>query len=308
MIFSKKKNKIHPAFTKKMILDGKKTAEKILESVRPRIEALKKGGIQPKLTIILVGENPASLSYTRQKKIFCESVGITYEQKNLPETVTQEKLISIINEINEDPKVHGLLVQLPLPKHINVPLIFKAINPKKDVDGFTAYNLGKMFLSTEFEHLPPATPKGVISLLNEYGIEIQGKEVVVVGHSNIVGKPLSVMFLNRNATVTTCHYYTKDLKKHTKEADILVVAVGKANLITKDMVKKGAVVVDVGVNRIADPSKKSGYRLVGDVDFEKVSGRASFITPVPGGAGPMTVASLVENLVTAAERLQHSEN
>lgn len=289
-----------------MLLDGKKTAENVLEKLKPRVEKLKKNNINPKLVVVMVGDNPASLSYIRQKKIFCESVGIQYEQRSFNENITTEKLVKEIHNINNDNLIHGVIVQLPLPKHIDIPVLFRAIDPHKDVDGFTAYNIGKMFLSTEFEHLPPATPKGIITLLNEYNTEYKGKEVVIVGHSNIVGKPMAIMFLNRDATVTVCHRDTKDLKSHTLKADILVVAVGKVNLITADMVKEGVIVVDVGINRIDDSSKKSGFRLVGDTDFEALKNKASYITPVPGGVGPMTVASLVENIVTAAERLNLS--
>ena len=210
-----------------------------------------------------------------------------------------EELIDKIRELNEDEKVHGILVQLPLPKGVYAPDVIKAIDPKKDVDGFTAYNLGKMMIGTEFEHLAPCTPLGVIRLLEHYDIEVRGKEVVVVGHSNIVGKPLSMMLLNRNATVTTCHIDTKDLAFHTKRADILCVGVGKPGLITAEMVKEGAVVVDIGVNRL-----KSG-KLVGDCNFEEISKKAAFVTPVPGGAGPMTVACLMENTVKAAARIHN---
>jgi methylenetetrahydrofolate dehydrogenase (NADP+)/methenyltetrahydrofolate cyclohydrolase len=286
-----------------MLLDGTKTAQKVLTRSIPRIEALKKRGIQPKLVIIMIGDNAASLAYIRQKQKFCEQVGIIYEQRNFDTSITTDELIIEIQKVNTDASIHGLIVQLPVPKQINIPLIIRAIEPKKDVDGFTAYNIGKMFLSTEFEHLPPATPKGIVELLEEYKVPLEGKEVVIVGHSNIVGKPVAVMLMNRNATVTVCHYYTKDLAEHTKRADILIVAVGKPKLITEDMVKKGAVVVDVGINRVEDASKKQGFSLVGDVDFDSISKKTSAITPVPGGVGPMTVAALVENIITATERL-----
>lgn len=291
-------------FLPPMILDGTATAEKMLQSLTVKRAALAERGIHAKLVIILVGNNPASLSYIRQKEKYCNQIGIIYEQRNFDESITTDELIVEIESINKDSSVHGLIIQLPLPKHVEVPLILRAIDPKKDVDGFTAYNLGKTFLSADFEHLPPATPKGVIHLLNTYNIELQGKEVVVVGHSNIVGKPMAVMLLNRNATVTVCHYYTKNLGEHTKKADIIICAVGKRNLITADMVKDGAVVVDVGINRIEDPTKKSGFRLVGDCDFENISPKAYAITPVPGGVGPMTVATLMENIITATQR-QH---
>jgi methylenetetrahydrofolate dehydrogenase (NADP+)/methenyltetrahydrofolate cyclohydrolase len=273
------------------LLDGKALSAKLIDSVKAEAAKLK-----PALAVILVGENPASLTYVKNKQKACEAAGIKYIEKRFPDTVTQKELLAEIDSINKDSSINGLIVQLPVPDQIYVPEIIRAIDPKKDVDGFNAYNLGKMFLSPEFEDLPPATPSGIIKLLDHYGIVIEGKEAVVVGHSNIVGKPISVMLLNRNATVTTCHIFTKDLKSHTKKADILVVAVGKQGLITGDMVKKGVVVIDVGTNRDKDG------KLCGDVDFESVSKKASFITPVPGGVGPMTVAALILNTVNAAKR------
>ena len=273
------------------ILDGKALSEKLVDSVKDKVYKLK-----PMLAVVLVGENPASMAYVRNKKRACERAGIDYSEFNYPTTITQEELLGKIDEINNDDSVNGLIVQLPLPDHIYVPAVIRAINPNKDVDGFHAYNIGKMFLNPEFEDLPPATPLGIVKLLDYYNIPIQGKEVVVVGHSNIVGKPISIMMLNRNATVTTCHIYTKDLALHTKRADILIVAVGKEKLITSDMVKEGVVVIDVGINR------NSEGKLCGDVDFDEVSKKASYITPVPGGVGPMTVAALVLNTVRATER------
>lgn len=286
-----------------MLLDGKKTAKNVLKRVKPRLEKLKKQNINPKMAIIMVGKNPASLSYIRQKRKFCESVGVLYEQRDFEENITTKELIKEIEDINKNNSIHGVIVQLPLPEQVNAPLLFRAIDPGKDVDGFTAYNIGKMFLSKDFEHLPPATPKGIITLLDEYQINVEGKEVVVVGHSNIVGKPIAIMLLNRGATVTVCHLKTKDLKEHVKKADIVIVAAGKVNLITADMVKDGVVIIDVGINKINDPDKEKGYRLVGDADFENIEKKASYITPVPGGVGPMTVASLVENVISASERL-----
>lgn len=273
------------------ILDGKSLSEKLIDSVKEKASKL-----NPKLAVILVGENPASLAYVRNKKKACERSGIEYAEYNFPTTITQEELLKKIDELNNDDSVNGLIVQLPLPDHIYVPEVIRAVTPSKDVDGFHAYNIGKMFLSPEFEDLPPATPLGIVKLLDHYNIPLQGKDVVVVGHSNIVGKPISMMMLNRNATVTTCHIYTEDLALHTRRADILIVAVGKEKLITEDMVKKDVVVVDVGMNRNADG------KLCGDVDFEKVSKKSSFITPVPGGVGPMTVAALILNTIRATER------
>lgn len=273
------------------ILDGKALSQQLIDSVKNEASKL-----SPTLAVILVGEDPASLTYVRNKKKACEQAGIKYQELRFPDTLTQNELLEEIQKLNQDDSINGLIVQLPLPDHIKVPLVIRAIDPKKDVDGFHAYNLGKMFLSPEFEDLPPATPSGIIKLLDHYNIPIRGQEVVVVGHSNHVGKPVSTMLLNRNATVTTCHIHTKDLASHTKRADILIVAVGKAGLITEAMVKEGVVIVDVGINRDKDG------KLCGDVDFENVSKKASFISPVPGGVGPMTVAALILNTVHAAKR------
>jgi methylenetetrahydrofolate dehydrogenase (NADP+)/methenyltetrahydrofolate cyclohydrolase len=273
------------------ILDGKALSEKLIDSVKAKAAKLK-----PKLAVIMVGEDPASLVYVRNKRIACERAGIKYEELKFPTSITQKELLNEIDKLNKDDSVNGFIVQMPLPNHIYMPEVIKAIDPQKDVDGFHAYNIGKMFLSPEFEDLPPATPFGVVKLLDYYDIPIQGKEVVVVGRSNIAGKPIGVMMLNRDATVTICHRLTKDLAFHTKRADILIVAVGKPNLITADMVKEGVVVVDIGMN------KKEDGKLCGDVDFENVSKKASFITPVPGGVGPMTVAALILNTVRATER------
>ena len=273
------------------ILDGKALSEKLIDSVKGKVSKLK-----PKLAVIMVGDDPASLAYIRNKKRACERAGIEYEEHKFPTSITHNKLLKEIDKLNKDDSVNGFIVQIPLPEHIYLPEVIRAINPKKDVDGFNAYNIGKMFLSPEFEDLPPATPLGIVKLLDHYNIPIQGQEVVVVGHSNIVGKPISIMMLNRNATVTTCHIHTKDLASHTRRADILIVAVGKPNLITADMVKEGVVVVDVGMNKTRDG------KLCGDVDFANVSKKASYITPVPGGVGPMTVAALILNTVRATER------
>ncbi|MEK7673475.1 MAG: bifunctional methylenetetrahydrofolate dehydrogenase/methenyltetrahydrofolate cyclohydrolase FolD [Patescibacteria group bacterium] len=279
------------------LLDGRKVSGEMLKSLTKEVNRLKFDHIHPKLAVILVGKDPASLSYIAQKQKACAQTGIEWEEFNYETDITTEDLIKKIQELNEDHNIHGILVQLPLPAHIYSPDVIKAIDPKKDVDGFTAYNLGKMFISKEFEHLPPCTPMGVIKLLEYYEIPIKGQEVVIVGHSNIVGKPLSAMLLNRDATVTTCHIHTKDLAFHTKRADILCIAVGKPGLISADMVKEGAVVIDIGVNRLENG------KLVGDIDFENVSKKASYVTPVPGGVGPMTVACLMENTVAAAKRL-----
>ncbi len=281
------------------ILDGIKVSKEILLKLEKEVNKMKLAHIHPKIVVILVGEDPASLSYIKQKQKACVETGIEWEQFDYDEDITTEELIEKIQELNADERVHGVLVQLPLPHHVSAPLVVKAIEPKKDVDGFTAYNLGKTLISVEFEHLAPCTPLGVIRLLEHYEIDVKGKEVVIVGHSNIVGKPLAMMLLNRNATVTVCHIDTKDLAAHTRQADILCVAVGKPNLITEEMVKDGVVVVDIGIN-ITESGK-----LVGDTQYKEISKKASFITPVPGGVGPMTVACLMENTVRAAKRLNN---
>ena len=274
------------------ILSGKEASAALLESLKDDVQRL-----DPHLVVVQVGDDPASSSYIKQKVKSCDKVGMRHTHKHLPADISLDDLLKTIDELNADDDVTGFFVQLPLPEHLmeHTPLIIREIEPKKDVDGFCAYNLGKMFLSTEYEDLPPATPSGVIWLLDYYNVEIEGKTAVVIGHSNTVGKPMSTMLLNRNATVTTCHIHTPDISVYTKEADILVVAVGKPGLITADMVKEGAVIIDVGITRTDDGLK-------GDVDFEPVSEKAGAITPVPGGVGPMTVASLIRNCVRSAER------
>lgn len=278
-----------------ILLDGRTLADTLLEQTKGDVRTLIESGTTPKLAVILVGEPAASVAYVKQKEKACATTGILYEHVGLAESVTTEALIETVEALAARDDVHGILVQLPLPAHVNTPLVLRAVPPKKDVDGFHAYNLGKMMLSTEFEHLVPCTPKGVIHLLEHYNIPLEGREVVVVGHSNTVGKPLSVMLMNRNATVTVCHKFTHDLAAHTRRAEILIVAVGKPGLITADMVRDGAVVVDVGINRVDG-------KLVGDVDFVAVSEKASHLTPVPGGVGPMTVACLMQNVVLAVSR------
>ena len=287
------------------LLDGKKVADEMYKHLRGEIAALRKKDIHPKLVIIQVGSDPASLSYIKSKRKVSENLGVTAELlKFEPDGIDTKIMIAKIHELNRDAAVNGILVQLPLPSHIYAPEVIKAIDPKKDVDGFTAYNLGKMFLGTEFEELAPCTPLGVIRLLEYYNIPLEGKEAVVVGASNIVGKPIATMLLNRKATVTVCHRMTKNLAAHTKKAEILVVAVGKEKLITVEMVRKGCVVVDVGINRTTEG------KLAGDVDFENVSKKASYITPVPGGVGLMTVACLMENVykATLKQKLGPSRN
>ncbi len=274
------------------ILSGTNLSQKILDGLKADVKRL-----NPKLVIVQVGNNPASDSYIRKKLESCEAIGMRHEHLHFPEDCTFKELVKTIHTLNEDADVTGYIIQLPLPGILqeNEPQLFREIDPYKDVDGFTAYNLGKMFLSTEFEHLPPATPAGIIALLEDAGIQIEGKCAVIVGHSNIVGKPLGTMLLNRNATVISCHKFTENLSHYTKQADILISAVGKPNLITADMVKPGVVVIDVGMNKVGD-------KLVGDVAFDEVSAIASAITPVPGGVGPMTVATLLKNCVRAKKR------
>lgn len=282
------------------ILDGRLVSDSLLTELQRAVKKLAAKRMFPKLIIILVGENPASLSYIRQKEKAAARTGIVSETMHLSVKTTTKKLIEIIEDLNADRSVHGILVQLPLPKHIEAPLVMRAIDPGKDVDGFGAYNLGKMMLSQEFEYLAPCTPRGIIKMLEYYNISPAGKHVVVVGRSNIVGKPVGIMLVNRDATVTVCHSKTKNLASYTKQADMLIAAIGQPKMITADMVKKGAVVIDVGVSRVENA-------LVGDVDFDRVKRKASFLTPVPGGVGPMTVACLMENVVRAAQRLSEAK-
>lgn len=275
-----------------LLLDGKAASKALLEFLKPMVESL-----NPKLVVIQVGNDPASTSYIRQKVKSCDAVSMRHEHIHLDEDITFDSLMETIEKLNTDDDVTGFFVQLPLPEHLHghEPEIIKAIDPKKDIDGFGAYNLGKMFLSKEFEHLPPATPSGIIKLLEHFDVSISGKHAVVVGRSNTVGKPIAMMLLNRNATVSICHSKTKNLADITRQADILIAAVGKPKMITEDMVKEGAVVVDVGIHR-------TDNGLCGDTDFDALKDKVSAISPVPGGVGPMTVASLIRNCVTAKER------
>lgn len=274
------------------ILDGRMVAKKIRQGLKSEVEDLRANGINPKLAVIMVGEDPSSKIYVKNKSIACNEVGIEYEEFLLSETTTMEELLDLIDKLNKDATIHGILLQSPIPKGLDINEAFRAIDPKKDVDGFNPFNVGKLCLGQDT--FVSCTPFGIIKLLGEYNIEIEGKNAVVVGRSNIVGKPMMQCLLNKNATVTICHSKTKDLKEVTKEADILVVAIGRANFITKDMVKENAVVIDVGINR------GENGKLCGDVDFEEVSKVASYITPVPGGVGPMTIAMLMNNIVKAA--------
>lgn len=276
------------------IIDGKILAKKIEAEVKSGVEALVNGrGVTPGLATILVGDDPASKMYVRLKHKACERVGIRAEDHFLPAETSQKELISVINTLNKDKNVHGILLQLPLPKHLFPQEAMEAIAPEKDADGFHPYNMGKLMIGDE--GLVPCTPHGVIRALEEYNVPIKGKNVVIVGHSNVVGKPLAAMFLNRNATVSVCHVFTDDLKKHTLDADILVVATGVKHLIKADMVKEGVVIFDVGITK-----EKDG--VYGDVDFENVIKKASLITPVPGGVGPLTIAMLMKHVLGCAEK------
>ena len=286
------------------IIDGKQVAADMQAELKKEVAKLKKQGIVPGLGVILVGEDPASKSYVSAKERACEELGIYSDDNHLPADTTQQDLIALINRMNTDPKINGILVQLPLPKHLDESEVLLAINPDKDVDGFHPTNIGKM-VSGQAAFLP-CTPHGVIQLLQRSGVKIEGSHVVVVGRSNIVGKPVANMLIQKNkggnATVTVCHTRTADLAYHTRQADIIIAAAGRPNTITADMVKDGVVVIDVGVNRIEDKTAKKGYRLVGDVDFEAVKEKASLITPVPGGVGPMTITMLLYNTVESAKK------
>ena len=292
------------------IIDGKQVAKEMREELKVKVAALKENGIVPGLAVILVGEDPASRSYVSAKEKACEEIGIYSDDNRLPADITQEELMAVVNEKNNDPKINGILVQLPLPSHLNESEVLLSIDPAKDVDGFHPINVGKMVVGEKA--FLPCTPHGVVQLLARSGVETEGAHVVVVGRSNIVGKPVANMLLqkkeNANATVTLCHTRTKDMASFTKQADIIIAAAGRPNTVTADMVKDGVVVIDVGVNRVEDATKKRGYRLVGDVDFDAVKEKASLITPVPGGVGPMTITMLLFNTVESAENLLKAVN
>ncbi len=284
-------------------MSGKEVATAIKDGLRPRIDALKARGVTPGLAAVLVGDDPASVSYVNGKAKACESLGLYSEVIRKTCTISQEELISVVRRLNDDHRIHGILVQSPLPPQINELDVTLAIDPKKDVDGFHPHNVGLMMIGRP--SLLPCTPHGIIKLLEHYQVSPAGKEAVVVGRSNIVGKPVAVLLMQKgamaDATVTVAHSRTPELAKVTLRADILIAAIGRPGIITADMVKQGAVVVDVGVNRVDDPSTPKGYRLVGDVDFENCKEKASYITPVPGGVGLMTIAMLMSNTVLAAE-------
>ncbi len=282
-----------PEVTDPRVIDGRKIAQGIEAKVKKEVEEfVKERGVKPALATILVGEHPPSKLYVKLKHWACKRVGILSEDHKFPQETKQEEIIRLIETLNSRKEIHGILVQLPLPKHIDERDVMTCISPEKDVDGFNPLNMGKMFIGRE--GFVPCTPKGIIRALEEFNIDPQGKEVVVVGHSNVVGKPAAVMLLNRNATVKVCHVFTKALKSHTKEADILIVATGVRGLIKADMVKEGAIVFDVGITW-------QDERVYGDVDFDDVLPKVKLISPVPGGVGPMTIAILMEHTLLAAK-------
>jgi methylenetetrahydrofolate dehydrogenase (NADP+)/methenyltetrahydrofolate cyclohydrolase len=276
------------------LIDGKKLSKKIEQEISKEVQELKSDGVVPGLAVILVGDDPASHTYVSMKEKSCKNVGFYSIVHKMPDTITQQEIVETIQMMNDNPRIDGILVQLPLPEHIDTTKILEVIDPKKDVDGFHPYNMGRVV--ENLDAFAPCTPVGVMEMFKEYNIDLKGKDVCVVGASNIVGKPMAALLLNENATVTITHIYTKDLSSHTKKADIVVVGVGVPNLIKEDMVKEGAIVIDIGINRL-----ESG-KLVGDVDFDNVSKKCSFITPVPGGVGPMTIAMLLQNTLIAAKR------
>ena len=276
------------------IIDGKELAKNIRLKLKDEVIELKNADINPKLAVIMVGDDKASKVYVKNKSKACEDVGIEYEEYILPANTKMEELLELIEKLNNDETVHGILVQSPLPKGLDANEAFRTISPKKDVDGFNPINVGKLSLNQDC--FVSCTPYGIIKMLEAYNIEIEGAHAVIIGRSNIVGKPLAQCLLNKNATVTICHSRTKNLKELTKQADILIAAIGKAKFVTEDMVKDGATVIDVGINRMDDG------KLLGDTDFENIKDKASYITPVPGGVGPMTIAMLMHNVVKAAKQ------
>ncbi|MCL2104795.1 MAG: bifunctional methylenetetrahydrofolate dehydrogenase/methenyltetrahydrofolate cyclohydrolase FolD [Kiritimatiellaeota bacterium] len=287
------------------LLDGKKLAASLRADIAAQVAELKaKHGITPGLGVILIGADPASVSYVTAKEKACGEAGIHSQSLRVPAETTQDEALALVRRMNADPLIHGILVQLPLPRHIAEEAVINAIAPEKDVDGFTPVNVGRMMIGEDC--FLPCTPHGIIQMLISAGVEVSGKHAVVVGRSNIVGKPVAHLLMRKapggNATVTVCHTATRDLPSFTRRADILVVAAGRAGTVTGDMVKPGAVVIDVGVNRIPDATKASGFRLVGDVDFDSAAEVASLITPVPGGVGPMTITMLLHNTLQAAQR------
>ncbi len=276
-----------------VIIDGKELARKTRSNLKIDCEELKKKGIAPKLAVILVGDDKASKVYVKNKNKACEDVGIEFEEHILEAEITQKQLIDLIEELNNRKDINGILLQSPIPAHLDINEAFRKIAPEKDVDGFNPVNVGKLSLNQDT--FVSCTPYGIMKMFEEYKIDLEGKDVVIIGRSNIVGKPLIQCCLNNNATVTVCHSRTKNLKEHVKRADVVIAAIGKSKFITEDMIKEGAVVIDVGINRGEDG------KLTGDVDFENVEKKASYITPVPGGVGPMTIAMLMNNVIKATQ-------
>ncbi|MCF7943222.1 MAG: bifunctional methylenetetrahydrofolate dehydrogenase/methenyltetrahydrofolate cyclohydrolase FolD [Spirochaetia bacterium] len=290
------------------IIDGNAVSKEIREDLKKRVAKLQElQNITPGLAVILVGENPASQSYVRAKHRACKNIGIRTKDFNFPSDISEAEILNLVDTLNNDPEIHGILVQLPLSAHIDEQKVLLKIHPDKDVDGFHPQSIGKLVIG--LDTFFPCTPFGIIKLLEHTGISPEGKHVCVVGRSNIVGKPIANLLMQKekhaNATVTVCHSRTPDIKNFTLQADIVIAAIGKPEFITADMVKEGAVVIDVGINRIDDPEKEKGYRLVGDVDFDNVSKIASAITPVPGGVGPMTITMLMYNTILSAERAHY---
>lgn len=286
------------------IIDGKQLAADMRAEIKQEVDQLKTQGVTPGLGVILVGDDPASRSYVRAKEKACAEAGIYSDDHRLPADTSPEYLMALIDRMNNDPRINGILLQLPLPTHMDENAALLAIDPDKDVDGFHPVNVGKMLIGATC--FLSCTPHGCVQMLARSGVETKGAHVVVVGRSNIVGKPVAAMLLQKqahaNATVTICHTGTKDIGYHTRQADIVIVAAGRPNTVTADMIKDGAVVIDVGVNRVEDASRKRGYRLVGDVDFDAIKAKAALITPVPGGVGPMTITMLLYNTVESARR------
>lgn len=278
-----------------VVIDGKQLAKQIRVGIKEEVESLKQKGISPKLAVVMVGEDKASKVYVKNKSKACNEVGIHYEEILLPTDTTKEALLQTIEELNQRPDIHGILLQSPIPAHLDIYEAFETIDFRKDVDGFHPINIGRLTLNRQT--FISCTPHGIMKMLEAYQIPLKGANVVIIGRSNIVGKPLAQCLLNQDATVTICHSKTKQIEEITKKADIVIVAIGKPNFLTEDMIKPGAVVIDVGINRL-----ETG--LVGDVDFEKVSQKAGYITPVPGGVGPMTIAMLLQNVVIAAKYLE----
>ncbi len=287
------------------VIDGKAIAKKVKEELTSDIEALIKSGVTPGLAAVLIGDDPASHIYVRSKERACKKIGIYSEVIRQPADFPEEALIDLIDELNARDDIHGLLIQSPVPKHIDEPAMVLRINPAKDVDGFHPQSVGKMLLGSP--SFLPCTPLGVVRMLQEIGVDPKGRKVVILGRGNIVGKPLAAMLMQKwpgcNATVTVCHTGTKDIPAETRQADILVAAMGKPKFVTADMIKDGVVIIDVGVNRVDDPSREKGYYVCGDVDLDACLPKVSMITPVPGGVGPMTIAMLLHNTVRAAKNM-----